>query len=156
MAQKLEIKKVLTAVDQKNYNFYDTLTDEEKKSFSPFILMRYTANTNASRDIQEWFVEITNEMVNKHFTEFGKEDTALLWKLYAATGIGGKFYHPYLLLNRKEKISPYNIEGLLCELHPTMKMSDIKFLASIMDKNDCDELFEQMGLDENQRKKYEQ
>ena len=118
--------------------------------------MRYTANTNASRDIQEWFVEITNEMVNKHFTEFGKEDTALLWKLYAATGIGGKFYHPYLLLNRKEKISPYNIEGLLCELHPTMKMSDIKFLASIMDKNDCDELFEQMGLDENQRKKYEQ
>ena len=65
MAKKLDIKRELNAVNFKDYNFYNNLTDEEKKEFSPFILMRYTSNSTGDRDTQEWFVESTNEMVNK-------------------------------------------------------------------------------------------
>jgi hypothetical protein len=36
-----------------------------------------------------------------------------------------------------------------------MKMSDIKLLASMMDKKDRDELFDKMGFDKKQRKDYE-
>jgi len=149
----LDIKRELNAVDQKNYDFYDKLSDEERKSFSPYILMRYTANVQGDRDIQEWFVEMTNEMVNKNHWVLSKNHKGLLWKLFAATGAGVNCFHPYIAAGKKEKAN--KVEKLLCEIYPAMKMSDIKQMASMMDKEDCQELFDKVGLDKKQRKDYE-
>lgn len=153
MAAKLDIKRELSAVDHKNYDFYDNLTDEEKKAFSPFILMRYTSNVQGDVDIQEWFISRTNELVNMNFNDLSKNHKALLWKLFAATGAGISCYHPYLAAGKKEKAN--KIEKLLCELNPAMKMSDIKLWASMMTKEDIEELFDQMGFDKKQRKEYQ-
>ena len=150
---KLDIKRELNAVDQKNYEFYDKLTDEERKAFSPYILMRYTASVQGDRDTQEWFLERTNEMVNKNHWDLSKNHKALLWKLFAATGAGVNCYHPYLAAGKKEKAN--KIEKLLVELYPAMKMNEIKMLAKMMDKNDIKELFDKMGFDKKQRKEYE-
>jgi hypothetical protein len=153
MAAKLDIKRELNAVDRKVYDFYETLTDEEKKVFSPYILMRYVSNVQGDRDIQEWFLEMTNEMVNKHHWVLSKNHKNLLWKLFAATGAGVNCYHPYMAAGKKEKAN--KIEKLLVELHPAMKLSEIKLLASMMDKKDIEELFDKMGFDKKQRKEYE-
>ena len=150
---KLDIKRELNAVDQKNYEFYDKLTDEERKAFSPYILMRYTASVQGDRDTQEWFLERTNEMVNKNHWDLSKNHKALLWNLFAATGAGVNCYHPYLAAGKKEKAN--KIEKLLVELYPAMKMNEIKMLAKMMDKNDIKELFDKMGFDKKQRKEYE-
>ena len=150
---KLDIKRELSAVDLKNYDFYDSLTPEEQKEFSPYVLMRFTASVQGDRDIQEWFLEMTNEMVNKNHWDLSKNHKALLWKLYAATGAGVKCFHPYLAAGKKEKAN--KIERLLCELYPAMKMADIKLMASMMDKKDREELFDKMGFDKKQRKEYE-
>jgi hypothetical protein len=148
----LDIKRELLAVDQKNYDFYDKLTDEEKKSFSPYVLMRYTSNVD-SPEVQDEFLERTNEFVNKHHWSLSKNHKALLWKLFACVGIGIKTYHPYLKASSKEKAE--KIEKLIAELYPAMKMGDIKLMASMMDKKDKDELFDKMGFDKKQRKEYE-
>jgi hypothetical protein len=153
MAAKLDIKRELNAVDKKHYNFYDDLTDEEKKVFSPYILMRYTSNVQGDRDIQEWFVEMTNEMVNKNHWDLSKNHRALLWKLFAATGAGVSCYHPYLAAGKKEKAN--KIEKLLAELNPSMKLSDIKVWAKLMTKEDKEDLFDKLGFDKKQRKEYE-
>ena len=150
---KLDIKRELNAVDQKNYDFYDNLTDEERKVFSPYILMRYTASTQGDREIQEWFVEMTNEMVNKNHWDLSKNHKALLWKLFAATGAGVNCYHPYLAAGKKEKAN--KIEKLLCEIYPATKMAEIKMIAKMMTKKDKEELFDKMGFDKKQRKEYE-
>ena len=151
---KLDIQRELRAVDQKNYDFYSNLTDEERKAFSPYILMRYTASVQLpDRDIQEWYVEMTNEMVNKNHWDLSKDHKALLWKLFAATGTGVNCYHPYLAAGKKEKAN--KIEKLLAELNPAMKMADIKLMARMMDKKDREELFDKMGFDKKQRKEYE-
>jgi hypothetical protein len=152
-AAKLDIKRELSAVDQKNYNFYDNLSDEEKKAFSPYILMRYTASVQGDRETQEWFLENTNEFVNKHHWDMSKNHKALLWKLFAAAGAGVNCYHPYLAAGKKEKAN--KIEKLLAELYPSMKLNDIKVWASLMNKKDCEELFDKMGFDKKQRKLYE-
>lgn len=149
----LDIKRELAAVDLRNYDFYNSLSDQEKKEFSPFILMRYVSNVQGDAETQEWFLEMTNELVNKNFWNLTKDHKALIWKLFAASGPGVKQYHPYLAAGKKEKAN--KIEKLLCELNPGMKMSDIKLMASMMDKKDCDELFEKMGFDKKQRKEYE-
>jgi hypothetical protein len=153
MAAKLDIKRELRAVDIKDYNFYDDLPDEEKKAFSPYILMRYTSNVQGDRDIQEWFLEMTNECVNKHHWLLSKNHKTLLWKLFAATGAGVSCYHPYLASGKKEKTN--KIEKLLAELYPAYKLSDVKLLASMMTESDKDELFDKMGFDKKQRKEYE-
>lgn len=150
---KLDIKRELEAVDTRNYDFFENLTDEERKAFSPYILMRYTSNVQGDREIQEWFVEMTNELVNKDHWTLSKGHKALLWKLFAGTGAGVKCYHPYLAAGKKEKAN--KIEKLLAELHPAMKMEDIKMLASMMDKKDITELFDNLGFDKKQRKDYE-
>lgn len=153
MAAKLDIKRELRAVNAKDYDFYNNLTDEEKKAFSPYILMRYTSNVTLDRDIQEWFVEMTNECVNKHHWQLSKNHKNLLWKLFAATGTGINCYHPYLAASKKTKTDKF--EKLLEEIYPTKKLSDIKLLASIMDQKDRNELFDKMGFDKKQRKEYE-
>lgn len=149
----LDIKRELNAVDRKVYDFYDNLTDQEKKEFSPYILMRYVSNVQGDRDIQEWFVEMTNELVNKHHWVLSKNHKALLWKLFAGTGAGVNCYHPYLKAGSKEKAN--KIEKLLVEIYPAMKLSEIKLLASMMTKADKEELFDKMGFDKKQRKEYE-
>ena len=150
---KLDIKRELRAVDTKDYEFYNNLTEEERKAFSPYILMRYTSNVQGDKDIQEWFLEMTNEFVNKHHWTLSKNHKPLLWKLFAATGAGVPAYHPYLASGKKEKAN--KIEKLLVEIHPSYKLEDIKLLASMMTKTDCDELFDKMGFDKKQRKEYE-
>ena len=150
---KLDIKRELKAVDTRDYNFYDNLTDEEKKAFSPYILMRYTANVQGDQSLQEWFLEMTNEYVNKNHWELSKNHKPLLWKLFAGTGVGQSMYHPYLAAGKKAKAN--KIEKLLAEIYPAWKLDDIKKLAAMMDKKDIDELFDKMGFDKKQRKEYE-
>lgn len=153
MAAKLDIKLELAAVDDKNYSFYDKLTEEEQKAFSPFVLMRFISNVKSNQDMQELFVERTNEFVNKDHWTLSKNHKALLWKLCAATGVGMRCYHPYLAAGKKEKVQ--KIEKLLAELNPAMKLSDIKVLAGLMTKKDKDNLFDSLGFDKKQRKEYE-
>lgn len=153
MTKKLDIKKVLNAVDSKDYDFYKNLTDDERKGFSPFLLMRFTSNVQGNKDLQEWFIDTTNEFVNKNFQTLSKNHKDLLWKLYAATGIGQKMFHPYMALGKKEKVN--KVEKLLAELYPTRKIEDIKIQASLMTEKDCQILFDKMGFDKKQREEYE-
>jgi hypothetical protein len=149
----LDIKRELEAVDLRNYDFYDKLSDQEKKEFSPYVLMRYVSNVQGDTDIQEWFLETTNELVNKDHWVLSKNHKGLLWKLFAGCGAGVKTYHPYLKAGTKEKA--IKIEKLLADIYPAAKLADIKMLAKMMTKKDKDELFDKMGFDKKQRKEYE-
>lgn len=153
MTAKLDIKRELKSIDLKDYDFYSSLTEEERKAFSPYVLMRYVSNVQSERDVQEWFIEMTNEFVNKNHWSLTKNHKELLWKLFAATGTGITCYHPYLAAGKKEKSN--KIEKLLSELYPETKMSDIKIIAKFMTKEDKQELFDKMGFDKKQRKEYE-
>jgi hypothetical protein len=149
----LDIKRELAAVDLRDYEFHNNLTPEEKKEFSPFVLMRYVSNVNGNEELQEWFLDRTNELVNKNHWALSKDHKALLWKLFASCGIGTKIYHPYLKVGSKEK--PIKIEKLLATLYPAMKMNEIKLLAKSMTKEDKEELFNDIGFDQKQRKEYD-
>jgi hypothetical protein len=149
----LDIKKELHGVDMRDKDMYNNLSDEERKSFSPYILMRYVSNVQGDNDVQEWFVEMTNELVNKHHWKLSKNHKGLLWKLFAGCGTGAKAYHPYLAAGKKEKA--VKIEKLIAELNPAMKMDEVKLLASLMSKDEIENLFNELGFDKKQRKEYE-
>ncbi len=66
-ADKLSVKNETAALDRKDVSFYDSLSDEEKKKFSPYLMMRYSASVDGSSDLQAWYLMATNERVNKNF-----------------------------------------------------------------------------------------
>ena len=148
---KLPIKDVLSAVDRRDYDFYQNLDQDQKKEFSPYVLMRYMSNVNGDTDTQEWFLERTNEMINKNHWILSKNHKPLLWKLYAGVGAGMNAFHPYLAMAKTEL---NKFEKLVAELNPSMKLEDVKFLSSMMTDSDKEELFDNMGFDKSQRSEY--
>jgi len=152
-AKKLEISRELSAVNSKNYGFYDSLTGEEQTAFSPYVLMRYISNPHGDADIQSWFIELTNECVNKNFWELSKNHKPLLWKLYAAVGAGMPVNYTFLPMPKRETANKF--EQLIADLNPDMKMQDVKLLASVMTSEEKIQLFNDLGFDKKQRAEYE-
>ncbi len=153
MAAKLDIGRELKGVNDRNHDFYKNLTDEEKKAFSPYILMRYVSNPQVDTETYEFVLERVNDLVNINHWTLSKGHKPLLWQLFASCGVGMPVKYTYLKASSKEKAN--KIEKLLEEIYPAMKLEEIKILASMMTKEDKDELFDKMGFDKKQRKDYE-
>ena len=62
---KLSIGNEMAQFDKKNRAFYDDLTDEEKKKFSTFLMIRYGSSVNGETDLQHFYLVSTNERLNK-------------------------------------------------------------------------------------------
>jgi len=77
----------------------------------------------------------------------------MLWKLFASCGTGVDVRYQYLKLTSKSSANN-KTEKLLAELYPDKKMEDIKLLASLMTKDDLNELFDSLGFDKKQRKEF--
>lgn len=149
----LDLGRLLKAVDMKNYGFYQSLTEEELKEFSPYVLMRFVSNAkHHDRDVREWYIIETNEKVNKHHWALSKNHEGLLWTLFAGVGVGAPVNHTFIPMI---KGSLDKFEKLIEQLHPTLKNDEIKLLAKLMNDDDRRQLFDDMGFDKKQRKEYE-
>ena len=65
MFDKLSINNEMAQLDIKNRKFWDELTEEERKKFSPYLMMKYSANVDGNSDLQEWYLRAANERVIK-------------------------------------------------------------------------------------------
>jgi hypothetical protein len=72
MSDKLNIANEMRQLDRKNRNFYRDLTDEERKKFSNYLMIRWASCVEGSRDLQEFYLISTNERLNKHFFNINK------------------------------------------------------------------------------------
>ena len=151
-SHKLDISRQLSAVSNKNYAFYESLTEEEKKEFNPYILMRFISNPKGDADIQSWFIELTNEYINKNFWDLSKSHKELLWKLYSAVGVGMPIDCTFLTMPKRETVNKF--EQLIADLNPDMKLQDVKFLSSIMTGQEKTKIFDDLGFDNKQRAEY--
>lgn len=67
MSDKLNIQNEMRQFDLKSRSFYDELTDEERKKFSNYLMIRWGSAVRGSRELQEYYVMATNERLNTHF-----------------------------------------------------------------------------------------
>jgi hypothetical protein len=144
MVDKLSINNEMAQFDRKNRDFYDSLTDDEKKKFSNFLMIRYGSSVKGSRDLQEFYLISTNERLNKHFFAINKHPK-LQW-LTATTvspGMGNQF-HQWIAPKKKEPGSA-GIQKQLAELYPTMKLDEIEVMSAINTKKDLEEYIKRSG-----------
>ena len=132
MSDKLNIRNEMSRFDAKDRDFYNSLTDEERKKFSNYLMIRWGSTVSGPQEIQEYYVRSCNHYLNKHFFAVNKHPK-LQWLMATAVSPGlGSQTHSWIKPKAKEKGSN-DIKKKLMVLYPNMKMSDIEVLSSIID-----------------------
>ncbi len=150
MANKfLDLKRTLKAADLRDKNFYDNMSEEDQKLYSPFLFMKYMASVKGPLWMQEHYVETINECVNKHLWTISKYKK-FAWMLTAMCGVEQAQFHPWL--GSKKKTGNNDKQKLLSQLYENMKLDDIETLAEINDKKELKELAKDFGQDDKQIK----
>tara|TARA_R110000796_G_scaffold66885_1_gene153711 strand:+ start:813 stop:1262 length:450 start_codon:yes stop_codon:yes gene_type:complete len=144
MIDKLNIINEMRQLDIKNKNFYQELTEEERKKFSTFLMVRWASSVEGSSELQQFYLIATNERLNKHFFTLSKHPE-LQW--LCATTVSpdmGTPRHTWIAPKKKEP-GASSIRKQLSELYPHMKDDDIAVLASMTTKKEIDEYHKLMG-----------
>jgi hypothetical protein len=137
MSDKLNIANEMRMFDHKVRSFYDDLTDEEKKKFSNYLMIRWGSSVQGSRELQEFYVISTNQRLNKHFFDINKHPK-LQWLL--ATTVSpdmGAQRHQWIAPKKKEA-GAGSLKKQLAELFPHYKEDEIDVLAAVTTKKDLD------------------
>ena len=152
---KLDIANEMRAFDGKDREFYDSLTDEEKKKFAPFLMIRWGASVEGGADLQAYYLMSVNERLNKHFFDVsGTQHKKLQWLLATTVSPGmGTHRHTWLAAKKREG-GNNKAEKFLRELYPHAKTDDIALMARLNDKKDLKELACAHGWDDKRIKEY--
>ncbi len=137
MAEKkkfLDLKSMLRAVDKRDKDWYNRLSDDDKKLFAPFIAMRYVSSVKSDTFFQEHYLEMCNEFVNKHHWTLSKNHKGLIWKLMSMCGAYENFFHQYIAAPKKQTKNKFT--QTLLDKNPTMKQDDAELLSTIMSKTE--------------------
>lgn len=152
MSDKLNIANEMAQFDYKNRDFFDELSDEEKKKFSPFLMIRWGATVQGGEDMQAYYLMSTNEKLNKNFFDVNTtQHKKLQWLLATTVSPGmGKQYHKWLAAGKKENNN--KAEKFLREMYPEAKEDEIELLGRINSKDDLKRLAKEHGWDDKRIK----
>ena len=147
MSDKLNIANEMREFDLKNRDFYSDLTDEEKKKFSNFLMIRWGSSVQGSKDLQEFYLISTNERLNKHFFAINRHPQ-LQW-LCASSVSPGMGTHRHQWISPKKKDENLANEGTkkkqLLTLFPNLKNSDIDVLSKLLTQKEIDAHLRELG-----------
>ena len=143
---KLSINNEMSQFDKKNRDFYDSLTDEEKKKFSNYLMIRWGSSVQGNRDLQEFYLISCNERLNKHFFAINRHPR-LQWLCATTVSPGlGTHRHQWISPKKKEP-GESGIKKQLAELYPNMKSNDIETMAAITTSKEITAHLRELGQD---------
>jgi hypothetical protein len=141
---KLSINNEMAVFDRKDRTFYDSLTADERKKFSNFLMIRYGSSVQGGRDLQEFYLISTNERLNKHFFTINRHPK-LQWLCATTVSPGmGTQRHTWIAPKKKEP-GAGSIKKQLSELFPHLKDDELEVLAEINTKKDIDAYVKALG-----------
>jgi hypothetical protein len=150
---KLDIFRLLRAIDQKDRAYFDKLTPEEVKEISPRVLVRWMTGIIDQGDPLEYEYRIL--MVNEHYNRNmydinDRQHAKLKYFLATTTSLGNRTYRYEYIKHSKvagEHSDPKFRKAVkfLSNIHPTLKVKDIELLARINSREDLKDLARQHG-----------
>jgi len=158
MSDKLNINNEMRQLDLKNRNFYDELSEEERKKFSTFILLRWASaiqssgNRNVSNDeLASYYIQVTNLRVNKNFWALNKHPK-LQWQLLTSISPGaGVHKHEWIAFNSRQKKNKKI--SILSELFPDLNSAELDIISNHMNDKEITEHLKNLGYDDKEIKK---
>lgn len=153
MTDKLSIANETRQFDLKNRDFWSELTDEERKKFSTYVMMRWGASVEGNADFQEWYLRSCNERVNVNFFDLNKHPQ-LQWLLCTTVSPGmGTHRHYWQGSKKKEGEGNSKVRKFYAELRPELRDDELDLLAQINDLKSTKVYAKQMGMSDADIKK---
>ena len=141
---KLEINYEMARFDLKDRGFYDDLSDEEKKKFSTYLMIRYGSAVQGQKELQEYYLLSTNQNLNKHYFSIPKAHDKLRWLMATCVSPDmGKHRHEWIAF--KGKSGKNKRVELLSKLYPDQKIEDLDTLSQVMSDTDIKRLLVDQG-----------
>jgi hypothetical protein len=141
---KLSIQNEMMCFDRKDRNFYSSLTDEERKKFSNFLMIRWGSSIQGSAELQHYYLQSSNHYVNKHFFAINRHPK-LQW--LCATAVSpdlGTQRHQWIAPKKKEA-GATGVRKQIAELFPHLKDDEVELMSKINTKKDIDAYLKQLG-----------
>lgn len=151
MTDKLNIANEMRAFDTKDRRFYRDLTDEERKKFSTYLMIRWGSSVQGSTELQQYYLLSCNENLNKHFFDLAKYPE-LQWLAATTVSPGmGSFRHDWIKQKKREGSNNKAVK-FLRQIFPEYKEDELELLAKINTTEDLKQLAREHGWDDRRIK----
>ena len=127
---KLSIQNEMTQFDRKHRGFYDELTDEERKKFSNYLMIRWGSAVQGSRELQEFYVIATNQRLNRHFFAVNRHPR-LQWLLSTTVSPGLGTQRHVWIAPRKKESGATSMRRQLAEIYPHLRDDELDVMMRI-------------------------
>jgi len=137
--QDFDLFAALSALDKKDYGYYDRLTDEQKQKFNPFMLIKwFTYVTTKNSSLEQFYVLSTNHYSNKYlFNEKVYGHPKLIWLMLCASsprqGTLRRAWIPQIrekISSMKESASKSEIKEYYTKTYPNTDIDAIEEISS--------------------------
>lgn len=145
MSTKLSLSTQLRAIDTKDRGFYDSLSDEERKKFSTFLMFKYSGSVEGIPELEHYYLLAQNQRVNKNFFGLSRHPK-LQWLLCTTVSPGMGVHRHYFLKPAKTNKS----KSLIEKIYPELSEQEIEVLYAIMSEQDIIKLAKEHGIDDKQ------
>ena len=149
-ARKLDLfQEVFPALDKRNFDFWNSLKEEQRKELSPWLIQRWISSTDASTEWQEYFLQAVNERVNVSMKDLTAHPE-LQWMLLASCGARKAFRRAWIgtaKAPKKDKIMQF-----LQELYPAAGEQELELLRALNNETELRDIAESMNIKKSELK----
>jgi hypothetical protein len=147
---KLDIGYEMAQLDTKNRAFYDELTDEERKKFSTYLMLRWGSAVGGEPMLQQYYLQAMNERVNKRFFDLGKHPK-LQWLLLTTVSPNmGKHRHEWMAFSARK--SKNKRADVIAKLYPEYKLDDCELMADSIPDGEFKAMLVELGWNDKEIK----
>ena len=144
MSDPLNIGNEMRQFDTKNRDFYDSLSEEHKKKFAPYLMIRWGSTVAGSRELEEFYVLATNQRLNKHFFAVSKHPK-LQWLMATAVSPDlGTHRHNWIAPKKKEAGTSAR-RKVLAAMYPHYKNDEIDIMAALVTDKEIKQYLKDLG-----------
>jgi hypothetical protein len=137
VSQDFDLFDALTAMDKKDYGYYDRLTEEQQKKFVPYMMTHWMSAIKGTGDVQGYYLRSVDYHANKHlFNEYVQKHPKLQWYMLCASSPGlGKQFHQWIphlgskVTSLKEPAKVKEIKEYYTKIYPKVDSDDIDEIA---------------------------
>lgn len=141
-AYSLDIFTLLEQINNKDYFFYEELTDEERKGFVPLLTMRWLSGTDEPAQIV-----LLNEVVNPYVFSLHNHRN-LLYKLLTICAVKPQKYK-WIKNQSKNSNKLKHVVALLCK-HYNYSSRRVLEIINFLSNEQILQIAEQHGLQQNE------
>lgn len=135
--QDLDLFEVLAALDKKDYEYYDRLSEEQQKKFVPYMMTLWMSCIKGNSTLQGYYVMNTEYTANKYlFNENVQKHPKLQWLMLCAASPGiGKQFHQWIphikdkVRKLKEPATVKDIKEYYSKIYPKTDEGTLKEFA---------------------------